>query len=104
MAQAIDWDWLAGQIDAARKDGQGCSPLPVLLMALLQTRLQAEMRRGAAQPSDFTQMIVDATAQEKNIAHPVDVKMYMARRRLMGWRRSTAFHFARATRGWASGP
>ena len=52
--------------------------------ALLQASLQTAVRLGAARPSNFTRVIMDTTVQEKNIAHPTDVKlMNVARRRLV---------------------
>ena len=53
------------------------------LMALLQESLSVATRTGAAKPSDFAQVIVDTTVQEKAIAFPTDAKlMHRARERL----------------------
>ena len=38
-AQAIDWDWLAGQIGAVYKDGRGSPLLPVWLMACTSSNI-----------------------------------------------------------------
>jgi IS5 family transposase len=54
------------------------------LTALLQESLATAARTGAAKPSDFRQMIVDTTVQEKAIAFPTDAKlMHRARERLV---------------------
>jgi IS5 family transposase len=54
------------------------------LIALLQESLAVATRTGAAKPSDFTQMIVDTTVQEKAIAFPTDARlMHRARERLV---------------------
>jgi IS5 family transposase len=59
------------------------------LTALLQESLATAARTGAAKPSDFRQVIVDTTVQEKAIAFPTDAKlMHRARERLvrLAWR------------------
>ena len=54
------------------------------LIALLQESLFVATRTGAATPTDFTQMIVDTTVQEKAIAFPTDAKLiHRARERLV---------------------
>src|SRR5215211_5355840 len=54
------------------------------LMALLQESLSVAVRSGAAKPSDFRQLILDTTVQEKAIAFPTDAKlMHRARERLV---------------------
>ncbi len=50
--------------------------------ALLQERLSAAMRTGAARPSDFTRVIVDTAVQEKAAAFPTDARL-MRRARLV---------------------
>lgn len=45
------------------------------LQVLLQESLAVAVRLGAAQPCDFTQVIVDTTVQEKNVAFPTDAKL-----------------------------
>jgi len=45
------------------------------LAALLQESLAVAVKLGAARPSDFTQVIVDTTVQEKNVAFPTDAKL-----------------------------
>lgn len=45
------------------------------LEALLQESLAVAVKLGAARPSDFTQVIVDTTVQEKNVAFPTDAKL-----------------------------
>jgi transposase, IS5 family len=45
------------------------------LVALLQESLSVATRTGAAKPSDFTQVIIDTTVQEKAIAFPTDAKL-----------------------------
>lgn len=55
------------------------------LAALVQESLASAVRLEAAKPSDFTQMIVDTTVQEKAIAFPTDARlMHRARERLVG--------------------
>jgi len=50
----------------------------------LQESWACAVRLGAAKPSEFTQVVVDTTVQEKNIAHPTDAKLaYRARERLV---------------------
>jgi IS5 family transposase len=57
---------------------------PERLAALLQESLRVATRTGAAKPSDFTQVIVDTTVQEKAITYPTDAKlMHRARERLV---------------------
>jgi transposase, IS5 family len=57
---------------------------PERLMALLQESLSVATRTGAAKPTDFTQVIVDTTVQEKAITFPTDAKlMHRARERLV---------------------
>src|SRR4028119_1689086 len=54
------------------------------LIALLQESLSVATRTGAAEPADFTRVIVDTTVQEKAIAFPTDAKlMHRARERLV---------------------
>jgi transposase, IS5 family len=54
------------------------------LMALLQESLAVATRTGAAKPSDFTQVILDTTVQEKAITFPTDAKLlHRARERLV---------------------
>lgn len=54
------------------------------LEALLQESPFVAVRLGAARPADFTQIIVDATVQDKNAAFPTDAKlMQRARERLV---------------------
>ncbi len=54
------------------------------LIALLQESLSVATRSGAAKPSDFRQVIVDTTVQEKAITFPTDAKlMHRARERLV---------------------
>ena len=54
------------------------------LIALLQESLSVAVRVGAAKPSDFRQLIIDTTVQEKAIAFPTDAKlMHRARERLV---------------------
>lgn len=54
------------------------------LVALLQESLHAATRTGAAQPADFTRVIVDTTVQPKAIAFPTDARlMHRARERLV---------------------
>jgi len=43
--------------------------------ALLQESLAAATRSGAAKPSDFAKVIVDATAQPKAVAFPTDARL-----------------------------
>ena len=45
------------------------------LQALLQESLAVAVKLGAARLSDFTQVIVDTTVQEKNAAFPTDAKL-----------------------------
>ena len=45
------------------------------LVALLQESLSVATRTGAAKPSDFTQVIIDTTVQEKAITFPTDAKL-----------------------------
>ncbi len=45
------------------------------LQALLQESLAVAVKLGAARPGDFTQVIVDTTVQEKNVAFPTDAKL-----------------------------
>jgi transposase, IS5 family len=60
------------------------------LIALLQESLSVATRTGAAQPADFTQVIVDTTVQEKAIAFPTDAKlMHRARERLVRLAKAT---------------
>lgn len=52
--------------------------------ALLAESLNVAVKLGAAKPSDFTQVIVDTTVGEKNVAFPTDAKlMNKARVRLV---------------------
>jgi IS5 family transposase len=54
------------------------------LVALIQESLASATRSGAAKPSDFSKVIVDATVQEKAVAFPTDAKlMHRARERLV---------------------
>ncbi len=54
------------------------------MQALLQESLATAVRLGAAKPCAFTQVVVDTTVQEKNVAHPTDAKLaYRARERLV---------------------
>jgi len=54
------------------------------LNALLQESLAVAVKLGAARPSDFTQVIVDTTVAEKNVAFPTDAKLcHRARERLV---------------------
>ncbi len=54
------------------------------LMSLLQESLAVAVRTKAAKPSDFREVIVDTTVQEKAVAHPTDAKlMHRARERLV---------------------
>ncbi len=54
------------------------------LMSLLQESLSVALRTQAAKPSDFTQVIIDTTVQEKAVAHPTEAKlMHRARERLV---------------------
>jgi transposase, IS5 family len=54
------------------------------LEALLQESLFVAVKLGAAKPADFTQVIVDTTVQEKNVAFPTDAKLaHRARERLV---------------------
>ncbi len=54
------------------------------IQALLQESLAVALKVGAATPSDFTQVIVDTTVQEKNVAYPRDAKLcHKARERLV---------------------
>jgi IS5 family transposase len=54
------------------------------LTALLQESLATAARTGAAKPSDFRQILVDTTVQEKAIAFPTDARlMHRARERLV---------------------
>ena len=60
------------------------------LLALLQESLAVATRTGAAKPSDFTQVIVDTTVQEKAISFPTDAKLlHRARERLVRLARET---------------
>jgi IS5 family transposase len=53
------------------------------LVTLVQESLSVATRTGAAQPSDFSKIIVDTTVQEKAVAFPTDAKlMHRARERL----------------------
>jgi len=45
------------------------------MQALLQESLAVAVKLGAARLSDFTQVIVDTTVQEKNVAFPTDAKL-----------------------------
>lgn len=68
-------------------------------MVLVQENLSVAVLLGAAKPTDFTQVIVDATVQEKAIAFPTDARlMYRAREKLV---RLTCFahhhHFGSAS-------
>jgi IS5 family transposase len=49
------------------------------LVALLQESLSVATRTGAAKPSDFTQVIIDTTVQEKAIAFPTAKLLHWAR-------------------------
>jgi len=54
------------------------------LSALLQESLAVAVNTGAARPADFTQVIVDTTVAEKNVAFPTDAKLiHRARQRLV---------------------
>ncbi len=54
------------------------------LQALLAESLCVAVKLGAAKPSDFRQVIVDTTVQEKNVAFPTDAKLcHRARERLV---------------------
>ena len=54
------------------------------MQALLQESLATAVRLGAAKPSELTQVVVDTTVQEKNVAHPTDAKLiHQARERLV---------------------
>ena len=54
------------------------------LAALIQESLSAAVRMGAARPTDFAQVIVDTTVQEKAISFPTDARlMHRARERLV---------------------
>jgi transposase, IS5 family len=54
------------------------------LVALLQESLATATRVKAAKPSDFTQVIIDTTVQEKAVAFPTDAKlMHRAREKLV---------------------
>ncbi len=54
------------------------------IQALLQESLAVAVKVGAAKPSDFSQVIVDTTVQEKNVAYPTDAKLcHRARERLV---------------------
>jgi IS5 family transposase len=54
------------------------------LMALLQESLAVATRSGAAKPTDFRQVIIDTTVQEKAVTFPTDAKlMHRARERLV---------------------
>jgi transposase, IS5 family len=54
------------------------------LVALIQESLAVAMRTGAAEPADFSRVIVDTTVQPKAVAHPTDAKlMHRARERLV---------------------
>jgi IS5 family transposase len=54
------------------------------LAALVQESLASAVRMGAARPTDFAQIIVDTTVQEKAITFPTDARlMHRARERLV---------------------
>lgn len=54
------------------------------IQALLQESLAVAVKVGAAKPSDFSQVIVDITVHEKNVAYPTDAKRrHRARERLI---------------------
>jgi hypothetical protein len=54
------------------------------LAALIQESLSVATKTGAAKPSDFSKVIVDATVQPKAVAHPTDAKlMHRAREKLV---------------------
>jgi hypothetical protein len=54
------------------------------LVALVQESLSLATRTSAAEPSDFSKIIVDTTVQEKAVAFPTDAKlMHRARERLV---------------------
>ena len=54
----------------------------------LQDSFSVATRTGAAKPSDFTEVIIDTTVQEKAIAFPTDAKLlHRAREHRCGWRR-----------------
>ena len=53
------------------------------LVALLQESLSVATRTGAAKPSDFTQVIIDTTVQEKAIAFPTDAKLLHRAREIL---------------------
>ncbi|MFV0370442.1 MAG: IS5 family transposase, partial [Azonexus sp.] len=54
------------------------------LQALLQESLAVAVKLGAARPSDFRQVVVDTTVQEKNVAYPTDARLiHKARERLV---------------------
>lgn len=60
------------------------------LAVLVQESLSAAVRLGAAKPTDFTQVIVDTTVQEKAIAFPTDARlMHRARERLVRLAKAT---------------
>jgi transposase, IS5 family len=50
------------------------------LEALLQESLHVAVTTGAAKPSDFIQVVVDTTVQEKNVAFPTDAKLFQKAR------------------------
>jgi IS5 family transposase len=53
------------------------------LVALIQESLSAATRTGAAQPSDFSKVIVDTTVQPKAVAFPTDAKLMHRARELL---------------------
>jgi IS5 family transposase len=50
---------------------------------LLSETIQAGLRLKAVKPSELKRVVVDTTVQEKNIAHPVDSRLYDKARRLL---------------------
>ena len=64
------------------------------LVALIRESLAAATRSGAAKPSDFSEVIVDTTVQEKAVAFPTDAKlMHRAGSAWCGWQRSMAWAY-----------
>jgi transposase, IS5 family len=53
------------------------------LVALIQESLNAATRTGAGKPSDFSDVIVDTTVQQKAVAFPTDAKLMHRARELL---------------------
>jgi transposase, IS5 family len=70
------------------------------LVALIQESLNAATRTGAGKPSDFSDVIVDTTVQQKAVAFPTDAKLMHRAREVVA---RLATKHGVPLRGWASG-